>query len=379
VLAGAYSGATLSEPLAGLLETLPGLESGAGTLAFVLVVVATTYVSLIIGELVPKRLALANAERIAAFVAVPMRGLAAIGAPIVWFLRVSTEGALRLLGAHRTPENKVSQEEIKSLIAEGTEHGTFDPAEREMLDGVMRFADRSVRGVMTPRFELAWLDVGASVADFKRLIAETGYSRYPLCRGSIDEIVGVVQANDLLVALPDGDGPLPDLASIARQPLVVHDSTRALKLIEMFRGSPTHFAVVVDEYGSVEGIVTLNDVLQAIAGDIPEPDAEHDPAVVRREDGSLLVDGLTPADHVAHLLGVRRLSDEGGRDDDFETLAGFILWRLGHLPQVAETLDWEGYRFEVIDLDGRRIDKVLIRPLETADSTAAASSDGSHI
>jgi putative hemolysin len=361
IFAGAFGGATLSKPLREWLATLPMVGPWADSLSFTLVVVAITYFSLIIGELVPKRIALNHAESIAARVARPMQTVAAVGAPIVWLLQRSTELVLRLLGVSAVPAQTVTEEEVKSLIAEGTEAGVFVEAEREMIDGVLRLADRSVRSIMTPRHEMVWVDLEDSPDEIRKTIAESGCSRFPVARGELDEIQGVIQTKDMLDRMLQG-GPF-DVAETMRPPLVVPDGTPALKLLQTFRSAPIHLAVVVDEYGSVEGLVTPSDILAAIAGEVADvTDLANGYSIVRRDDGSWLVDAMTPIDEVERLLRLRGLRSE---DDDYQTLAGFVLWHLGHLPKVAESFVENGVRYEVIDLDGNRIDKVMIRVDQT--------------
>ncbi|MGO1076710.1 hemolysin family protein [Inquilinus sp. CA228] len=361
IFAGAFGGATLSVPVREWLEPLPVVGPWADGLSFALVVVAITYFSLIIGELVPKRIALNHAEGIAARVARPMQTVAAVGAPIVWLLQRSTELVLRLLGVSAVPAQTVTEEELKTLIAEGTEAGVFVEAEREMIDGVLRLADRSVRSIMTPRHEMVWIDLEDSPDEIRKTIAEAGCSRFPVARGELDELEGVIQTKDLLDRMLQG-GPF-DVAETMRPPLVVPDGTPALKLLQTFRSSAIHLAVVVDEYGSVEGLVTPTDILSAIAGEVG--DLTIDTAgysIVRRDDGSWLVDAMTPIDEVERLLRLRGLRSEDG---DYQTLAGFVLWHLGHLPKVAESFVENGVRYEVIDLDGNRIDKVLVKVDQT--------------
>lgn len=353
--AGAFGGATLAEELSGWLRQFPGLESSGDTIAFVAVVVTITYLSLIIGELVPKRIALNHAESIAAFVARPMGVLSRVTAPLVWLLGVSTEGMLRLLRLRDAPDHTVTEEEVKTLIAEGTQTGVFEPAERKMIEGVLRLSDRTVRSIMTPRPDVIWLDPNDDTQEIRREIKESGYSRFPVCRGDLDEVLGFIHAKDLLDQALQGRSL--DLMACLGKPLIVHDGTPVLRLLDLFRQASMHMAVVVDEYGSVEGIVTLTDILESIAGDMPELGQEGEAGAVRREDGSWLVDGMMPIDEAESLIGLKGLKGEG----DFHTLAGFVLSRIGHVPVAAEHFTWQGMRFEVVDMDGRRIDKVLIQ------------------
>ena len=360
IFAGAYGGATLAPYLANFLKQFPALGPYADAVSLALVVTGITYLSLIVGELVPKRLALANPERIAVFVAPPMSLLSRIGAPIVWFLGVSTELTLRLFGVQQVKRASVTEEEVKSMIAEGTRSGVFEPAEKEMLEGVLRLADRSVRSIMTPRPGVVWLDVEDDQEEIRRTITESGHSRFPVSRGDLDEIVGVVQAKDILDRALTGQ-PF-DLSASLQKPMIVHDGTSVIRLIELFRQSGVHIGIVVDEYGSVEGLVTATDVLETVAGDLPERGEEEEIAIIPREDGSWLVEGMIPIDELEDRLGIRGMKG----DRDFHTLAGFVLSQLGHVPKPSEAFTWHGARFEVVDMDGRRIDKVLIVPPSAA-------------
>ncbi|MFO1142271.1 MAG: hemolysin family protein [Amaricoccus sp.] len=353
IFAGAYSGATLSEPLAEALRRIPALASVAGTLAFVLVVVATTYVSLIIGELVPKRLALRNAEGIAAAVSGPMVAMAAIGRPVVWFLTVSTEAVLGLLRLRGDPASAVTEEEVKAMIAEGTDAGVFHAAERELLEGVIHFADRPLRTIMVPRHAMDWIDADDPFETALAEVMAAGHSRFPLCAGTIDELIGFVHVKDILELQLRGGR---NLREVARPPLTVIESLPALRMIELFRTEGVHLAIVVDEYGSVEGMVTPTDILTGIAGDLPDQGDEDAPGAVQREDGSWLLDGSMPIHAAARVLGSESMEDGDG---DYATLAGLVIDGLGHLPTVGERLVAHGWTLEVVDLDGRRIDKVL--------------------
>lgn len=352
IFAGAYSGATLATPLAAYLTDKPYVGPHAESVAFGVVVVGITYFSLIIGELVPKRMALNNAEAIAATVAPIMRVLATVGAPVVWFLRISTNGLLAALGVRPGSEAAVTEEEVKSMIAEGTDAGVFHPTERTMIEGVLRLDDRTVRSVMVPRPDVVWLDADGPIEAALDRIVASGHSRFPVSHGRIDEVFGIVHAKDLLGQQHAG-GAL-DLAAAIRSPLFVNESMHVLTLLERFKASPVHMAVVLDEHGGVEGIVTPVDILIAIAGDLPEDDDA--PYAALRDDGSWLLDGRMIVDDVERTLGLSGMVDES----NYTTLAGFVLFRLQHLPEVGEHFTWKDRRFEVVDLDGRRIDKVLV-------------------
>lgn len=354
VINGAVGGATLAERLAPVLEAIPALAGYGETAALIIVVMAITYMSLIVGELVPKRIALNNAEAIASFAAPIMKGVSKATAPFVWFLGASTEAMLKLLRVPEKAEQTVTEEEVKSLIAEGTASGVFDPGEKRMIEGVMRLADRTVRSLMTPRPEVMWLDIDDEPDNIKREIREGGHSRLPVCRGDFDNVVGIVHTKDLLHRLIQG-GTF-DLRPVVRDALVVHDGTEVMRLLELFKQSGEQLAIVVDEYGTVEGIATLTDVLEGIAGELPD-DGGEDSDIVRREDGSLLIEGMMAVEEVEAHLGLKSLRDE---DSGYHTLAGFLLFKLGRIPTAGEYADHDGYRFEVVDMDGRRIDKVLV-------------------
>ncbi|KQQ81252.1 hemolysin family protein [Aureimonas sp. Leaf324] len=352
IFAGAYGGSVFAGPLAEFLAPLPVIGAYAEGFAFGLVVVLITYFSLILGELVPKRFALANPEAIACFVSSPMRALAKIGAPIVWFLRVSTETVGKLVGANEKNENAVTEEEVKAMIAEGTESGVFEEKEREMIEGVLRIADRNVRSIMVPRPDVAWISLADSPDAILDEIHSSGHSRFPVASEDVDDLVGVVQAKELLEQYRQ-TGSI-DVRTAVREPLYVNETMPVLKLLDRFRAVNIHMAIVLDEYGSFEGVVTPTDILAAIAGSLPEG-AEEDYSAVRRDDGSYLIDAGMPIDDVERTLGSAQLP----RERDYETLAGFILDQFGHIPEVGESIQYGAWRFEVVDLDGRRVDKIL--------------------
>jgi putative hemolysin len=369
IFAGAYGGATLAGYLAEYLRTIAVLAQYADGLSIALVVMFITYLSLIIGELVPKRIAMINAERIAAAVARPMGMLSTIGAPLVWFLGVSTDLVLSLLGLRHLKQSEVTEEEVKTMIAEGTRSGVFDPAEKEMLEGVLRLADRGVRTIMVPRHDVIWLDIDDSPDIIRQEIVSSGRSRFPVCRGELDEIVGVVHTKDLLDHVLQGKAF--DLTACLKKPLIVHDGTPVLRLLELFKQTGTPIAVVVDEYGSIEGIATVTDILETIAGEFPDPGEAEAGDAVRREDGSWLIDGMMPIDEVEDRLSLRGMRGDG----DYHTLAGFVLSKLGHVPRDGDHFTWSNYRFEVVDMDGRRIDKVLINPPPSSDDESEGDGD----
>jgi putative hemolysin len=357
VLAGVYSGARFAVPLAEWLRQFDVFRPVAqylDTTAYGIVVVGVTFLSLIIGELVPKRWALTNPEKIASTFGRPMEVLAFVSTPFVWVLQGSTELVARALGLRKSTTRGVSEEEIRSIIADATHTGVFHVAEHQMIEGVLRLPDRTVRTIMVPRGDVVWLDADDNRETVWNAVRTSGHSRYPVCRGQLDELLGVVQTGDLAEWL--GDNSSGELAARVRSPLVVHESTRILRLLELFRESKMHFAVIVDEHGSIEGVVTPSDILTAIAGELPEAANEEMPEVVVRDDQSWLIDGRMPIDDVERTLGVGNMRS----GDDYTTLAGFVLAQLGHLPATGESFRWRGFRFEVVDMDGRRIDKLLV-------------------
>jgi putative hemolysin len=357
MLAAAYSGATVAEEIGAWLDQRPWIAPYGQPAALAVVTIAVTYVTVVFGELVPKRIALNDPERIASTLAPLLRGIAKVFAPAVWVARSSADGLLRLFGLARDRKLTVTEDEVRSLVAEGTRAGVFVPKEREMIEGVLRLADRTVRAIMTPRTEVAWLDVNATPADIVAQLDARRLSRYPVCRETIDNPVGIVHMKDLARASLAGQ-PIV-LADIVTQPLVVLDGTPVLRLLEGFRREGTHMAIVVDEYGATQGVATLADITEAVAGTLPEVGAELGVAtMVRRNDGTWLVDGSFGIDEFEDRLGISGL--RGSRT--FDTVAGYALFRLGRLPAVGDTFTDRTGQYEIVDMDGRRIDKLAYRP-----------------
>jgi putative hemolysin len=364
VVAGVYSGVQFAEPLAAWLAGFGLLAPVArylDTTAYGIVVVGVTFLSLVIGELVPKRWALTNPEAIASTLARPMELLSIASTPFVWVLQGSTELVARILGLRKSTTRGVNEEEIRSMIAEATHTGIFHVAEHQMIEGVLRLPDRTVRSIMVPRGDVVWLDAADSRETVWNAVRTSGHSRYPVCRGQLDELLGLVMTAELAEWL--GDPAAGELAARVRAPLIVHESTRILRLLELFRESKLLFAVIVDEHGSIEGVVTPSDILTAITGELPDAANEEVPEAVARDDASWLVDGGMAIDDVERLLGAGNMRS----GDDYTTLAGFVLAQLGHLPATGESFRWRGLRFEIVDLDGRRIDKLLINRVATPD------------
>ncbi len=356
VLSGAFSGATLGSRLSEWLMTqglTPAMADGVGV---GVVVVAITYLSLIVGELVPKQIALRDPERVAARVAPAMSLLSKIGAPLVLLLDVSGKAVLALLGHKGEPEEKVTEEEVRTIIAEAETAGVLERDEREMISGVMRLADRSARALMTPRREVEVIDLADSADEIREQLRATRRSRLPVQEGEADSIIGVVVVKELIDFLSVGEKH--DLRELVSEAPVVMDTAGALHVLREIRSSRVHMALVFDEYGHFEGIITPGDVLEAIIGAFQEEE-EDEPPIVTREDGSWLVAGWMQVDEFSHELGIHI-----PRDADFQTVAGFILAEMNHLPNVGEAFEKGHWRFEVVDLDGRRIDKILVSRID---------------
>jgi putative hemolysin len=352
VLSGAFSGATLGDRLSGWLASVGVDPSIAAPMGVGIVVIIITYLSLIIGELVPKQIALRDPERIAARVAPAMTLLASVAAPLVWLLDMSGKLILRVLGQAGAADDRVTHEEVKTIIAEAESAGVLETEERHMISGVMRFADRSARGLMTPRLDVEQIDLADDQQEILKVLRATRHSVVPVQEGGPDQIIGVIVRKEILDVLFD-DKPL-DIRSLVRQAPVVMDRTDALHVLAALRQSVVHAALVFDEYGHFEGIITPGDILEAITGSFQEEEGEE-PAFVKREDGTFLVSGWMPVDEFQDRIGV-----PVPKDPDYETVAGYILSELNHLPQVGEMFERGPWKFEVLDLDGRRIDKVLV-------------------
>ena len=370
LVTGAATGTSISDAIRRWLVELgmPAPAHASLVIGLVLGFVLVTTINITVGELVPKRAALVAPERLAQAVAIPMQALAWVMTPFVWFLELITGALLRLLRLNRARRDKVSEEEIRLLVAEGAEQGVLDSDERNMLNRVLRLGDRTVDSVMTPRPRIAWLDAAAPLAENLAVLRATPYSRYPVYREGEEEVLGVLEVKRLLQALAqDQDAarqPRLDLFRKLTKPLFVPATTRALDLLDEFRDARTPFALVVDEYGGIEGLVTLNDVLTAVVGHPASNgggNASGETAALRRDDGSWLVAGSLATDDLRELLKLDELPNE--QADDYYTLAGMLIDMLGHIPVEGESITWHGLKFEVVDLDGARIDKVLITPL----------------
>jgi putative hemolysin len=356
--AGASLGATIGERIGTSLDALdiPWIDPYSLPIGVVVAVSGITFIQMLLGELLPKRIALVDPERFAIATALPMRVLTWLAAPFAFFLISVTRLLLGLLRMNGATREHVSEEEIRLLVAEGVDQGVIDSDERNMVNRVLRLGDRTVDSVMTPRTRIAWLDTTASLEENIKVMRETPYSRYPVYRGGEQEVLGVLEAKRLIAQIGSGT---TDLFRTLRKPLYVPATARALDLLEEFRDAETALALVVDEYGDIEGLVTLNDLLAAVVGKTATPLIETAAQpIVERADGSWLIDGSVSTDDMRELLGIAELPNE--EDHDFRTAAGMVMAQLGRIPSVGEAFVWHGFRFEVVDLDGPRIDKILI-------------------
>jgi magnesium and cobalt exporter, CNNM family len=354
ILAGAFGSATIARPMGTALDRIAWIAPNGDSVAIAIVVVVIAYLSLVIGELVPKQIAFADPERSAVIMAPSMHLLSRLASPVVWILQHSSRAVLRLSGLPARRRTTITEEEVRALIAAGTGAGVFAPQEKAMIDGVLRLADRSVRVIMTLRSEIVWIDRTAGRAEIVETVEAGRHTRLLVCDGSVDHPVGVVDARDILTRALKGE-PL-DLALIAKDALVITERTPVLRLIDLFRKEGVHFALIVDEYGTTQGIVTATDVLESIAGDLPERGDAVEAMAVRRADGSWLIDGLMPIDEFEDLVGIGGLASGG----DFETVAGFVVSELGRLPETGDRVVRPDMTIEVVDMDGRRIDKLAV-------------------
>jgi putative hemolysin len=353
VLTGVFGGARLASHIETWLATFESTRPFAETISLAVVVVVTTYLTLVLGELVPKQLALHRPELIASAVARAIARMTALTGPAVWLLGRSSALVLRLLGMHRATQQEVTEEELKALLAEGTQSGALETEERDMIERVLRLADKPVRAIMTPRTELAWIDRTDSPKDIAATLKSAPHSRFVVCDGSIDNVVGIVQAKDILDRILSG-GEL-SVAAALRQPTVMPDTVTALDALERLKSDTLGLALVMDEYGSFEGVVTAADVLEAIVGD--PTDAEPQPGTgPNEEDAVLMMDGMMPADELKSRLGLPDLPAEGS----YHTLGGLVLALLRRVPRPGDRIVFGGWRFQVSEMDGRRVDKVLV-------------------
>ena len=368
IFSGAFGQAALANGLGQALAAYPALAGYSDALALAIVVVAIAYLSLIIGELVPKRLALQNPEQIAALTAAPMSFLSLLASPVVSFLSGSTNLVLRLLGVTAPRQSPVSEDEIRVLMEQGTRAGVFDQAEQRLVHNVLLLDERPLAAEMTPRLDVVFVDLDDATDENLKKIASSHHSRFPVCRGGPEDIVGVIHAKDILALNIAGENV--DFAQCVQAPLFVPETLSCIRMLETFKTSPLQIALVVDEYGDFQGMVTINDILEAIAGDLPSSHEEGENMVVERAPGCWLIDGMLNLIELKELLGLRALPGEDV--GTYHTLGDMVMVHLGRVPHPVETFDWHGYRFEVVDMDGTRVDKVLVTRLPAAEGSDRA-------
>jgi putative hemolysin len=363
ILSGALGGATLAEELAPFFQSIPILANHASAISFIVVVFFITFLSLILGELVPKRWALGHSEVVALNFARPLKTVMMLVYPVVKMFSVGADLTLKILRIPIRGKTPVSEEEIKIMLEHGEKAGVVEEAEKEMIERVFRLGDRRVDSLMTHRTDIIWIDIN-QIADDKyqnealKTMAESGHIIFPVCRETIDEVIGVVSIKHIWYQLVER-GKV-NIQEIIEKPMVVPGTIGATDLLERFRENKQHLALIVDEYGSLDGLVTINDIVQAVMGDLPSADQEEEPLVVEREDGTFLLDGRLPFADFQDLLSLSELDEE--TKGNFQTLAGFVLSYLGRFPAVGEKFEWSNHIFEIVDMDGHRVDRVLVKP-----------------
>ncbi|MGC9399805.1 MAG: hemolysin family protein [Anaerolineae bacterium] len=361
-LAGAFGGTTVARKLAALLDKVPFLAPYAQSISVSAVVVIITYFSLVIGELVPKRLALNDAEGVASALAGPMNALSRLTAPLVNLLDFSTNLVVKFLGVKPSDEPSITPDELKMFIDLGTKTGVLEESEQEMIESIMRLDERCIGAVMTPRPEVIWIDLDEPPEKIGRKIAGSSHSRFPVAQDSLDNVRGILRVKDLL----DQEEPYrPEaLQALLQPPLFVPESMSVLRVLELFKHQSTHIALVTDEYGIIQGVVTHHDILESIVGFIPADEFEE-PQVLQRDDGSWLLDGMLPTDELKEIFYLDSLPEESA---NYQTVSGLMMSQLGSVPAEGQHFEWEGLHFEVVDMDGRRVDKVLVRAVSETEA-----------
>jgi len=355
-LAGGIGGAMLADPFADVLRNITWLEPVADTVALITVVIIITYFSIVLGELIPKRLSVSRPEDVVTKLSPPIKTLTKIFRPLTKFLSASTNFGIKLFRINTQAEPIVTEDEIKVMIEQGKEIGVFEEAEQDMVSGVFRLGDRRVDALMTPRTEITWLDIEDNQDLNASKLTNSEYSRLPVAKGNLDEVIGIIDVKDLLgLDLKAQDFRIEQYAKPA---IFIPENMQALKALEVFKNSGLHYALVIDEYGGLQGFVTLYDVLEAIVGDIPQNSEDKEQMAVQRADGSWLFDGMIVIDELKEILGISALPDEDRAG--FQTISGFIMSQIGRIPKTGQTFDWDKFHFEVVDMDGRRVDRVLV-------------------
>ncbi len=361
IFAGAFGSETLAQPLALMIGQIPLVGPYSEGIALFIVVSVITYLSLVIGELVPKRIALTNPEKIAALVALPTQTLSSISKPLVDVLSMSTDWILRIFGVKAVVEMPITEDEVKMLIREGARVGIFNLAERDIVERTFRLADQRVDMLMTPRKEIVWLDAEDNDAGLRKKLSRSSYSYLPVCRGKLDKTIGVVRTKELLTHFLEANAF--DVHTLMHKPIFLPESMNALKVLELFKKSGIHVAMVVDEYGNITGLISITDILEALVGDIPTIDEIEEQAFFQRGDGSWLVNGLVMIDEFKEKFQAQKLPGE--KSGQFHTIGGFVMYRLGRIPIPGDTLDLESMHIEVVDMDGNRVDKLIVKSIQT--------------
>ncbi|MBA3724427.1 MAG: HlyC/CorC family transporter [Candidatus Levybacteria bacterium] len=360
IFAGAFGGATIAENLATQFSQVPQVAPFSDALALTIVVSIITYLSLIIGELAPKRFALTHPERIATIMARPMNFISKISAPVVTLLSFSTDMILRLFRVKPNMEPSVSDEEIRMMLREGTQVGVFEVAEKDIVERTLRLGDKKIPALMTSRKEITWLDIDSSFKSIRTKIIRSSHAYFPVCRDNLDKVIGVIRSEDMLRNFLVDEKI--DLKKFLLKPLFIPESMDGLTVLELFKKSGVHMALVIDEFGNVQGLLSLNDILEAIVGDIPTINELEEEEIIKRDDGSWLVDGLLSIDEFKEYFHIKKLPDE--RSGVFHTIGGFVMHHLGRIPVSSDTFEREDFILEVVDMDGNRVDKVLIKKKE---------------
>ncbi|MEI2748300.1 MAG: hemolysin family protein [Ferruginibacter sp.] len=352
ILTGVYSGEKFGNDLKPYIEKITILQPYADTIATSIVVIIVTFLSIIFGELIPKKFGLLRAEKISRAVAGPMNVLSKFAYPFVWTLSGLTNLIFKMFNIKKASDNAVTEEEIKAMISEGSEHGSIEEGEKEIIERVFHLGDRNITSLMTHRTDIVWLDINDTVQDVKNKLEDIVFSTYPVCEGSVDDIKGLVYVKDLVKASPE-----TKLVQMLKPALFVPENNKSYQLLEKIKSAKIHACFIVNEYGTLEGMITLNDIMEAIVGDVPQP-GQEEYEIVKREDGSFLVDAQIQFYNFLSYFDRADWMNEG--EHEFDTVAGFVLHELEHIPATGETFDWRDFRFEIIDMDGQRIDKILV-------------------
>ncbi|HSM24613.1 MAG TPA: hemolysin family protein [Anaerolineaceae bacterium] len=363
IMSGALGGAALSTNLGAFFRSIPLLAPYGDAIGFAIVVLVTTYFSLIVGELIPKRLGMHSPEKISSIVALPMKTLSWLTSPIVKLLSASTDIGLKILGIEASKDPVITEEEIKILMKQGTQSGIFESAEEDMVTGIFRLGERYIDSIMTPRTEIEWIDLDEPFEVILQQVIESNHSRFPVAIGELDNVQGILLSKDLLGNSLNGN--VPSIQDLLQPPLFVPDSTSALKALDLIKEAGAHAVLVIDEFSGVLGMVTLYDVLKSIVGSIPTAGEDEELQAVQREDGSWLFDGLLAIDDVKEILALETLPEENRVG--FQTLGGFMMTVLDNIPEVGQYIDVYHMRFEIVDMDGKRVDKVLVMPHNQSD------------